>query len=183
MSAKDWRMHIRRRTIIIVFSVVSVVFSVAGVAGKVLLSPDRYRSEVISYLEAKTGHTIEIGHLALAWRSASIELYDLGVSNPEPFPSGYVCRARRVEARIKVAPLFRRQIVVRSVVLQDPIINVISDPDGLWNFENPHARSSATSSLTAAMGTIDKVTILGGQLFGSSLIDPADRPGPVVLEM
>src|SRR5579872_349324 len=148
-------MHIRRRTIMIVFSVVSVVFSVAGIAGLVLLSPDRYRSQVISYLEAKTGHQIEIGHLAVAWRSASIELYDFGVRNPEPFPSEYVFRARRVEAHIKVAPLFRRRIVVRSVVLQDPIINVISDPDGLWNFENPHARNSAVSSLTAAMGTIN----------------------------
>ena len=175
-------MHIRRRTISFL-SAVAIILSVAGIAGSVLLNPDRYRSQVVSYLETKTGHQIEVGHLDLAWKSASIELYDFGVRNPEPFPPGYVFRARKVRVRIRLAPLFHRRIVVKSVVLQDPVINIISDPDGLWNFENPHARSSAAPSLTAAQGTIDSVKIVGGQLFGSSLIDPSDRPGPVVLEM
>lgn len=176
-------MPIHRRTFIISVIVIVVVMCVAGVLAALLLNPDRYRSQLVSYLEAKTGREVEIGHLAVRWHSASIELYDFGVRNPRPFPPGYVFRARRVEARIRIAPLFHRRISIQSVALHDPVINVISDPDGLWNFENPHTGSSAAGSLTSALGTIDQITIVGGQLFGSSLIDPSDRPGPVVLEI
>lgn len=177
-------MPIHRRTVTISAIVIAIVTCVAGgLQALLLLQPDRYRPQLVSYLEAKTGKQIEIGHIALQWHSASIELYDFGVRNPKPFPSGYVFRARRVDARIRIAPLFHRRISIRSVSLHDPVIDVVSDPDGLWNFENPHTASSVAGSLTSVLGTIDQITIVGGQLFGSSLIDPSDRPGPVVLEI
>lgn len=176
-------MPIHRRTVITSAIVIVVVVCVAGVLAALLANPDRYRSQLVSYLEAKTGEQVEIGHLAVRWHTASIELYDFGVRNPRPFPPGYLFRARRVEARIRIAPLFHRRISILSVALHHPVIDVISDPDGLWNFENAHTGSSAAGSLASALGTIDQITIVGGQLFGSSLIDPSDRPGPVVLEI
>lgn len=176
-------MPTRRRMIAFFLVVIAAVLFVAGVFSALLLNPDRYRSQLVTYLEAKTGKQIAIGHLAVRWRSALIVLDDFGVGNPEPFPTGYLLRARRVEVRVRIAPLFRRHIAIRSVTLYDPAINVISDPDGLWNFENPHVRGTAVGSLTSALGTIDNVKIIGGQLLGSSLIDPSDQPGPVVLEI
>jgi hypothetical protein len=59
---------------------------------------------------------------------------------------------------------------------------VISDPDGLWNFENSASKTSQERTPIFAFGVIPRVEIVGGQLFASSLIDPSDRPGPVVFE-
>lgn len=155
----------------------------AGLLGAMLLHPDRYRSQIVAFLAAKTGKRIEIRHIAVQWLSGSVELDGFGVRNPVPFPAGYMFKAAKVDVVIKIAPLLRRRIAVESVVFYDPVINVISDPDGLWNFENPPSKTSSQPASIAALGEIPKATIVRGQLYGSSLIDPSDRPGPIVFEV
>ncbi len=64
---------------------------------------------------------------------------------------------------------------------------MISDPDGLWNFQNAAVLKASGQSDREpppfSLGVIPKVEIKGGTLSGSSLIDPSDRPGPIVLEI
>src|SRR5882672_2749724 len=54
-----------------------------------------------------------------------------------------------------------------SVVLDQPQINLTSDPDGPWNFENPETPNSKN---LFPLGIIDKVTINHGQLIASILL-------------
>jgi uncharacterized protein involved in outer membrane biogenesis len=176
-------MTIRRKTIIVVTVIVAAATILVALLLSAMANPDRYRPQVISYLEGKTGKQIEVGHLGINWFPLSIRLDNFGCRNPKPFPSGYFLNAPRVDAAIDAAALLHRQIVIKSVVLHDPIINVISDPDGLWNFENPPSKASQKHAPIFGLGVISRVEITGGQLFASSLIDPSDRPGPVVLEV
>lgn len=171
------------RKMIVVTLVVTAVVVAAALLLSVLANPDRYRPEVISYLEAKTGKQIEVGHIGVTWLPLSIHLDDFGTRNPKPFPSGYFLKATRIDAVFDITALLHRKILVKSMVLQDPIINVISDPDGLWNFENSPSINSQERAAIFAFGVVPKVEISGGQLFASSLIDPSDRPGPVVFEV
>jgi uncharacterized protein involved in outer membrane biogenesis len=53
-----------------------------------------------------------------------------------------------------------------------------SDPDGPWNFENPHAKDSQN---TFPLGVISRVQIKRGQLIASNLL-PSDAAGPVFFE-
>jgi hypothetical protein len=71
-----------------------------------------------------------------------------------------------------------RKVVVRSLVMEEPEINLVSDPDGPWNFENPQLKNSKN---TFPLGIIDKVVIERGQLVASNLL-PSDAAGPVFLE-
>src|SRR5581483_8394534 len=177
-------MSLRRK---IVTAIVAVIVAVAIVAvvlfRPVLADPDRYRPQIISFLEEKTGKQIEIGHIGVNWIPLSIRIDNFGCRNPKPFPSGYFLKAARIDASLDAAALLHRQIVIKSIVLHDPIINVISDPDGLWNFENPPVNAAQKQAPILALGVIPQIEITGGQLFASSLIDPWDRPGPVVLEV
>jgi uncharacterized protein involved in outer membrane biogenesis len=63
-------------------------------------------------------------------------------------------------------------------VLQEPVINLISDPDGPWNFENPQTQNSKN---LFPLGIIDKMMINRGQLILSNLL-PSDAQGPVFME-
>jgi AsmA-like C-terminal region len=63
-------------------------------------------------------------------------------------------------------------------VLEDPEINLVSDPDGPWNFENPETQNSKN---TFPLDIIDKVVIHGGSLIVSNLL-PSDAAGPVFFE-
>ncbi len=123
-----------RRSIAFVL-VVSVIVLTGALIAFVFTNPDRYRPEVIAYLQNKTGKQIQIGHVGVRlFPALSIRVYDLGVKNPTAFPPGYFLTAPTVDAEVDVGALLHQRIAIKSIVLNDPVVNVISDPDGLWNF-------------------------------------------------
>jgi uncharacterized protein involved in outer membrane biogenesis len=174
-------MVVRRKTIIVVTVIVAAAIIAVALLLSVFANLNRYRPEIISSLEEKTGLQVEIGRLTLTlFPSLSVRVDDFGLKNPPIFPAGYVVKAPRIYAKIGAAALLHRQIVIKSLTLENPTINLISDPDGLWNFENP-AKSRALGA-ALSLGAISRVEIRGGQLLMSDLIDPSDSPGPVFFE-
>jgi uncharacterized protein involved in outer membrane biogenesis len=81
----------------------------------------------------------------------------------------------RIDADLSFRALLKRQLIIKSIVLSDPIIQLISGPDGSWNFENPQAEVSPN---TFRLGTISRIEIKRRQLTGSNLL-PADMQGHV----
>jgi uncharacterized protein involved in outer membrane biogenesis len=143
-----------------------------------LINVDRYRPQVISYLEKRTGKKVEVGQLALTFFPVAIHIDHFGVKNPPIFPSGYVVQVARIDAELSVGALLRRQVVVKSLVLEKPVLNMTSDPDGPWNFENPQA---TTAESDFPLGVISRVQIKQGELIASNLL-PSDAAGPVFFE-
>lgn len=141
-------------------------------------NPDRYVPETIAYLQKKTGLQIEIQHVSVRLLPLSVRLYGVAVKNPKPFPPGYFLQAPEVDAAIPWMPLLHGNVAIRSLVVEKPVIHLISDPDGLWNFQNPS--STNTEPARFSMGTISSLQIRNGTLYGSGLIDPSDAPGPLV---
>jgi uncharacterized protein involved in outer membrane biogenesis len=130
-----------------------------------LFNLDRYRTEVISYLQGKTGKPVEIGRLSLTLLpSLSIHVDDFGLKNPAGFPSGYFVKARRIDATLDVRALLHRQVVIKSLKLNDAEINLVSDPDEGWNFESStpaktSEKVSSGDSHTSLWGVISEVEI------------------------
>jgi len=143
-----------------------------------LLNVDRYRPQVISYLQEKTGKKVEIGRLALTFFPVTIHIDHIGVKNPPIFPPGYVIQVARIDAELSVRALLHRQVVIKSLVLEDPALNLTSDPDGPWNFENPQLKGSADAF---PLGPISSVKIKRGLVIASNLL-PSDAAGPVFFE-
>jgi uncharacterized protein involved in outer membrane biogenesis len=180
-------MAIRRRTALTLILIAAAVLVALIILAPVLLNLDRYRTEVISYLQEKTGKPIEIGRLALTlFPSLSIRVDDFGLKNPAGFPSGYFVKARRIDATLDAGALLHRKVVIKSLKLNDVAISLVSDPDEGWNFENstPSKTSekvSAEGSPTSFLGVISEVEIEGGQLVASNLL-PSDEPAVIIFE-
>src|SRR5579863_750692 len=157
------------------------VIAACLLAGVVFLAPvflniDRYRPEVISYFEQNTGKKVEIERLALTFfPQITVHMDGFGVKSPPLFPPSYIVKIARADVVFDFWPLLRRRVVIRSVVLDDPEINLVSDPDGPWNFENPQTENSKN---TFPLGMIDKVVMTRGHLIVSNLL-PSDAAGPV----
>jgi uncharacterized protein involved in outer membrane biogenesis len=168
-------MAIRRTTVLVVAALLlaALVFAVPA-----LINVDRYRGQVMSYLQQKTGKQIEIGHLGLTFFPLSIQVEGFGVKNPPLFPAGYVVRVARIDAGLDPAALLDRQVVIKSLLLDNPVIHLISDPDGPWNFENPQANSSQK---VFPLGLIAHLQIKRGEVITSNLL-PSDAPGPILFE-
>jgi uncharacterized protein involved in outer membrane biogenesis len=169
---------IPRKTGLIVFGIGALLFLALIFVGPALIKVDRYRPQVISFLQDKTGKQVEIGRLSLTFFPLSIHIDNFGVKNPPIFPRGYVVQVARIDAELGIVALLHRQVVIKSLVLQDPVLNMTSDPDGPWNFENPQAQASQT---TFPLGVISRVQIKRGQLIASNLL-PSDAAGPIFFE-
>jgi uncharacterized protein involved in outer membrane biogenesis len=161
-----------------------VVIVACIVVAAILLVPawfnlDRYRPQIISYFEQTTGKQVEIDRVALTFfPRPTVHIDGFAVKSPSLFPPSYILKAPHTDAILDFWALLHRNVVIRSVVLDRPQINLISDPDGPWNFENPETPNSKN---LFPLGIIDKVTINHGQLIASILL-PSDAQGPVFFE-
>ncbi len=171
-------MAFRSKTILIVLGIAAALLMAVVLIVSALLNSDRNRMKVIFYLQERTGKQVEIGKLALTLFPPAIRLDDLGVRNLPLFPPGYVVKVTRVEAEVDPRALLHGHLVIQSLVLENPVVHLISDPDGAWNFESPDARNPEKAF---ALGVIAKVEIKKGQLVASNLLS-SRKPGPVFFE-
>lgn len=143
-----------------------------------LVNPNRYQPRFVSYLQERTGKQVEMGRLSLTLFPLCLHIDNFGVKNPPLFPAGYVVKVSRIDAELSFTALLKRQIVITSIILSDPVIQLTSDPDGPWNFENPQAELSQN---TFSLGSISRVEIKRGELIASNLL-LSDKQGPVFFE-
>ena len=172
-------MTIHRRTGLILAAIAGALLVVCVFVVPALLNADRCRLKAISYLEESTGKKVEIGRLSVMFfPRVTIHVEDFGVKSPPLFPPSYILKVARIDVEIDPRPLLQGQIVIRSLVLEQPVINLVSDPDGPWNFENPKAKARPHPVL---IGVISAVKIKRGHVLVSNLL-PSDAPGPVFFE-
>ncbi len=170
----------RTRTVVAIVLALVIIVPIA-VAAWLLHHVDRYLPQVVGYVQKRTGKQIEVRHATVGIFPLSVRLYDVGVRNPKPFPEGYFLKVPCVEAQLKTGPLLHRRVVVQSLVFDQPVIDFISDPDGLWNFQTPG--ESPEKPMHLSIDSVGSLVIKKGILRGSALIDPADTPGPVIFEV
>jgi uncharacterized protein involved in outer membrane biogenesis len=171
-------MLIRRGTTLIAVGIAVICFLTLIFVVPALINLDRYRPKVISYLQEKTGKQVEIGRLALTFFPVTIHVDHIGIKNPPIFPVGYVVQVTRIDAELSVGALLHRHVVIKSLVMEDAVLNLTSDPDGPWNFENPQSKLSANTFL---LGPISSVKIKRATVIASNLL-PSDAAGPIFFE-
>jgi uncharacterized protein involved in outer membrane biogenesis len=169
----------RSRRTFFVLGVAAIFLAALVLVALCVFNPDRYRPKLISYLQERTGKPIEISHISMTLSPLSLRLENFGMKNSPPFPPGYTAKAASIEVRIDTRQLlFHRRLVVNSLVLDRPDINLISDASGPRNFDSPRADSRASFDV----GEIGNVEIQHGQLIASNHL-PSNAPGPVFLEV
>ncbi len=168
----------RRRKALIVAVIAAMLLLALIFLVPTFLNVDRYRPQVTSYLQETTGKQVEIGRLALTFLPLTIHIDRFGVKNPPIFPAGYIIQVGRIDAELSIAALFHRQVIIKSLVLEDPVLNLTSDPDGPWNFENPQSNISAN---VLHGSIISRVKVKRGLIIASNLL-PSDKAGPIFFE-
>jgi len=180
-------MSTRKKVIlgILIFLVVTLVALVVIVP--LLVDVDRYRPQVASLIEEQTGKPAEIGHLALTvFPSLSIRVDDFGLKNPPGFPQGYFVKAQRIYAVVDAGGLWNHQVVIKSLDLDTPVISLLSDVKGNWNFESKPSSAQAAPDPPGqkplfTLGAISNVKITKGKLSVANLL-PSGDSGPVFFE-
>jgi uncharacterized protein involved in outer membrane biogenesis len=172
-------MRTRQRTALIISAGAATFFAALVLVGLAALAADRYRPKLISFLQERTGKPVEISHISVTLSPLSLHIENFAMKNSSPFPPGYAAKAAGVKIRIDARQLlFHHSLVINSLVLDKPSLNLISDPSGSWNIDNP--RSDARESFD--LGQIGNVEIHHGELVASNHL-PSNAPGSVFLEV
>jgi uncharacterized protein involved in outer membrane biogenesis len=169
-----------------------IVFLVAIVAVLVIVVPllidlNRYRPQVIAHIQEETGKPAEIGKIQLTlFPSVSIRVDNFALGNPAGFPKGYLVKAQRIYAVVDARALLDRRVVIQSLDLDRPVIRLLSDGRGKWNFESPpktgkEVKPTANDPSAFTLGVIPKASIKDGDIAGANLL-ASGRPGPNFFE-
>jgi uncharacterized protein involved in outer membrane biogenesis len=174
-------MSSRRKVVLTVLVLLVILILVAVIVVPRLVDVDRYRPQVIARVEQATGRNAEIGRLTLILLPVlSIRVDNFALDNPAGFPAGQFLEIQRIYAELDGRALLHRQIVVRSLKLEDPVVSLISNVQGRWNSENPsavHFREAAWQAAPAPAIAINKVELERGRVAITNL--PASgQPGP-----
>ena len=175
-----------RRKIALTFAVAlaaSLIILVALVPR--LVDLDRYRPQVISRIEQRTGRRTEISRLGLSIVPVlSVRADGVAVGNPPGFPSVPFLQIQRLYAELDTGALLHREIVIRSLKLEDPSLSLLANAEGHWNFENPavRVRPAAWVAEPAASIAVSKVEIGHGRVTIARLL-PSGGAGPTSFEL
>ncbi|HEY6294003.1 MAG TPA: AsmA family protein [Terriglobia bacterium] len=180
-------MTARRKIALTVLVLLAVLALVLIVVIPRLADLDRYRPQVIARIEEGTGRSVEIGRLSLRVLPAlSVRADSVAIGNPPGFPPGHFLEIQRVYAELDPGALLHREIAIRSLKLEGPIVRLISNSQGHWNTESPERpraalRPTAWRAAAAPSILITTVEVEDGRAMVASTVD-SEPLGPPSLE-
>ncbi|HYY26244.1 MAG TPA: AsmA family protein [Candidatus Udaeobacter sp.] len=94
-----------------------------------------FKQTYLPLIEEAIHRRIDVGEVRLTLiPTPSIRLADLKVSDTPEFPDNTFFVARQLQLRLKLWPLLRGHFEVTEFVLEKPVINLLKQPDGTFNY-------------------------------------------------
>ncbi|SDF81096.1 AsmA family protein [Terriglobus roseus] len=140
-----WTPTIRRR---LTFVLIGALVVVLLVVLPPYISISRYQRRVASAMSEALGRPVRIDNIQLHLLPLpGLTLSNFVVSETPEFGSEPILRANTVEARLRLASLWRRRIEVSRISLDSPSINLVRNPEtGRWNLQRIVTQASQITS-------------------------------------
>ncbi len=120
-----------------------------------LISISRYQRRVATSMSQVLGRPVHLDHVALNLLPfPSLTLSNLVIDELPPFGAEPIVRAESVNARLRLAPLWRHRVEFSRITFTDPSVNLVRHQDGRWNLESvllqaAHINAAPTSQRRA----------------------------------
>ncbi len=131
----------------LVIALLVLIIVVAALLGWALYNIDSViasnKDRIIAAAERHTGRKIVFRRMSVKLRGGiGVRIQDVSIAEDPAFGAGHFLRAADVRVNLAIHPL-RREISVTRVELHRPVIRVIRNPQGIYNFSGLRARSVA----------------------------------------
>ncbi len=142
-----------------------------------LLDLNRYRDSYLPVLEQVLHRNVEVGNVQLTlFPTLGVQLQDVVIADDLAFSSKPFLTVPSVQVAVKWGPLLQRRIQVESVLVEDPVLQVIRSTKGDLNTstigkipspgtapsENPETKDTVSPFLGVL--AVEKFTMAGGTL-------------------
>ena len=117
------------------------------------------KDQLLAQAEQALGRKVQIGEIGLTfWGGIGARLRNFALADDPAFSSDNFVQAADLQVNVKLMPLLNQKIEVKRVILHDPVIRVIRNAQGIFNFASlsggdmPDAPPDA-SDTTASIGS------------------------------
>src|SRR6185437_2845947 len=124
-------------TVLLLFVIVAVALMLRSVKvhDYLLRLPENKASQSL-------GTQVKLQNFAIHPSNLSIDLYGLTVSGADPYPNPSLLFVRHVEVVIRVISVLSRKWYLDTVSVEDPVVRIIVDKNGVSNIPKPKSNSS-----------------------------------------
>jgi len=125
-----------------------------------------FKRSYLPVVEEALHRRVDVGEVRLGLIPApSIRLSNLKISDSPAFPGNTFFAARQIELRLKFWPLVRGRFEVTEFILEKPVINLLKQPDGTFNYsdltgkKSPAAKNAETKRKKSAVKSQEPSTL------------------------
>ena len=98
---------------------------------------NRNKDYLVNQAEQALGRKVSVGEVTVSLRNGiGVRLNDFSLSDDTSFSSGDFIRARDLQLNLKLLPLLTKEIQIKRLILHDPVIGIIRDKKGNFNFSS-----------------------------------------------
>jgi uncharacterized protein involved in outer membrane biogenesis len=95
----------------------------------------RNKDYLIAQAEQALGRKIAVGDVeATVWNGIGVRLANFALADDPTFGSEEFVRARDLQVNFKLWPLLKGEVQVKRLILHDPVVRLIRNPTGEFNF-------------------------------------------------
>lgn len=127
------------RKIIITLGILFVLFII--VCGLALLNLNFFinsnKEFFISQIEQTLGRSISVSEINTGFRNGfGIRLKEVLISDDDSFSDSEFIQAQDIQINVEIIPLLNKKIQINKLILNRPVINIIENKSGKYNFES-----------------------------------------------
>jgi AsmA protein len=157
------------RRIVIALGIGAAALLLLIAAVLLLVDVNKYNGVIQSRLEQQLRRKVTLGRMSLGLVPLRFQVLsptiadDPAFANPSPF-----VQAEQLDVRVALFPLLRGSVTVQSLQLRKPVVELIKNPQGVWNFASlgpePGSAPAADGSGSSGTFSLDKLEIQDGQI-------------------
>ena len=155
----------------------SVVLALSGVLVLTVLNVDflvrRNKDYLIGRAAQALGRKVSVDRIEVSFWPVGARLVDFGMADDPAFSAGDFVRAKDLRIDFRVLPLLIGQFRLKKMVFESPLITIVRDARGRYNFAR-HARNEKDDQDSTDSGKGASAEKRDGQLFLPALLNVAD---------
>ena len=121
----------------IIVAIIIVLIVVVIVAVPLVVDVNRYHGMVQAQLEKALGRPVTFGNMHLSMTPPSIRIENVTIGEDPQFGAGPFAKAQYIDTSVKLLPLVRGNVDIRSLTLDHPQVELIKNAGGAWNLIIP----------------------------------------------
>src|SRR5664280_2192045 len=137
------------RKLLIVIGVIVVIAVALVLALPHLIDVNRYRSQVQAQLQQRLNRPVQLGQMSLSVLPLRVEVNNVTIGEDPSYHSNVpFAQVGQLNIGVKLFPLLAGNVEVDTLEMKQARIELIRNPQGVWNFSTAGNGPAATPSAT-----------------------------------